>query len=351
MKHLKTITSKLLLAFAIPFFLISCGDDEPVSKGAYENGVLILNEGNFGNGNGSISHFEVGTTTVTNNVFQTITEAPLGDVAQSIFVDADKAYLVVNNSNKVEVVNSNTFKLDFTIDAALPRYMTSFSGKGYLTEWVSFSDPGRVSVINLSTGASESTITTGFGAENIIVANGNIYVSNNFQSDVSVINPATNQVTATINLTNAPGGFVIDKNDALWVICGGGYDANFSPLNNGAFYKINTSDNSINSTIALEANVPVKIAINNAKDAIYYYSGSEVFKLGINDSAKPANAFITESTAVSFYGIGVNPSNDNIYVGDSKGFQANGAVYRYKSDGTSIDNFTVGIGPNGFAFR
>jgi YVTN family beta-propeller protein len=351
MKHLKLNISKILLAFALPIFLVSCGDDETVSKGAFENGVLILNEGNFGNGNGSISHFEVGTSTVTNNIFQTISEVPLGDVAQSIFVDADKAYVVVNNSNKVEVVNSNTFELEFTIDAALPRYMTSFGGKGYLTEWVSFTESGRVSVINLSTGASETTIETGFGAENIIVANGNIYVSNNFQSDVSVIDPATNQVTATIDLTNAPGGFVIDKNGALWVICGGGYDANFSPLNNGTLYKINTSDNSISSTIALESNLPVKIAINNAKDALFYYSGNEVFKLGIDDSSKPANAFITESTAVSFYGIGVNPSNDNIYVSDSKGFQANGVVYRYKSDGTSIDNFTVGIGPNGFAFR
>ena len=351
MKHLKTITTKLLLAIAIPFFLISCGDNEPVIKGEFESGVLILNEGNFGTGNASVSHFNESNSTVTNNIFQTITESPLGDVAQSIFVDADKAYVIVNNSNKVEVVNSNTFKLDFTIDAALPRYMTSFAGKGYLTEWVSFTESGRVSVIDLSTGASEATINTGFGAENIIVANGNIYVSNNFQSDVSVIDPTTNQVTTTIDLTNAPGGFVIDKNGALWVICGGGYDANFSPLNNGAFYKINTADNSISSTVTLDTNVAVKIAINNAKDAIYYFIGNEVFKLGIDDSAKPTSAFITESTAVSFYGIGVNPSNDQIFVGDSKGFQANGSVYRYNADGTAIDNFTVGIGPNGFAFR
>lgn len=316
------------------------------AKGKYEQGVFILNEGNFGSANSSVAHFNLVTETAEGNIFNKTTSTTLGDVAQSLYVSNDKAYVVVNNSNKVEVVNANTFELDFTIEAALPRYFTISGDKGYLTEWVSFTDPGRVSVINLSTGASETTITTGSGAENIIEANGNLYVSNNFQSDVSVIDPSTNSVVTTIDVRKSPGGFAVDANGTLWVICGGDFGGN-----NGAFYKINTSDNNVSGKIELEKNVPVKIAMNNAKNAIYYFSGNEVFKVNITDSEKPSSTFITEASAVSFYGIGVNPSNDNIYLGDSKGFQADGVVFRYTSDGTAIDSFNVGVGPNGFAFK
>lgn len=272
-------------------------------------------------------------------------------LAQSFYIANDKAYIVVNNSNKVEVVNANTFESNFMIDAALPRYFTIFNGKGYLTEWVSYTESGRVSVINLSNGLSETTITTGFGAENIIEINGKLYVSNNFRTNVSVLDPNSNEVVQNITVGNAPGEFVLDKNEFLWVICGGGFDANFSPLNNGVFCKINTADNTVSAIIELGINVPVKIAMNSTKGVIYYFKGNKVYKLGINDTSKPSSAFITENAAIGFYGIGVNPTTGNIYMGNAKGFQGNGVVFRYSSDGVPIDNFNVGIGPNGFAFK
>jgi len=59
-----------------------------------------------------------------------------------------------------------------------------------------------------------------------------------------------------------------------------------------------------------------------------------------------------EQNAVDFYGIGFDTKNDILYVCDDNGFTANGTVFRYKSDGTVIDNFSSdGIGPNGLIFR
>jgi len=346
MKNLKTITNKILLLLAIPLFLISCGEDEKILKGAYENGVLILNEGNFGTANASISHYNIESGITTGNIFNKATGTDLGDVAQSIYVAEDKAYIVVNNSNKVEVANANTFEIDFTFEASLPRFFTTYNGKGYLTEWVSFTESGRVSVIDLSNGDAITTVDTGFGTENIIEVNGKLYVSNNFQTNVSVIDPATNAIVTTIDVASAPGQFALDTNGTLWVICGGGFDSN-----DGALFKINVSDNTVAGSIELGRNVPIKIAMNNAKNSIYYFSGNQVHKVKITDTTKPSSAFITEANAVGFYGLGVDPSTDIIYAGDAKGFQANGVVYRYTSDGVAIDNFEVGVGPNGFVFR
>jgi len=65
-------------------------------------------------------------------------------------IDGEFSYVVVNNSNKIEVVKANTFEAVHTIDGlSLPRYLTTLDGAGYVTEWVSFADPGRVTKIDL----------------------------------------------------------------------------------------------------------------------------------------------------------------------------------------------------------
>ncbi len=49
------------------------------------------------------------------------------------------------------------------------------------------------------------------------------------------------------------------------------------------------------------------------------------------------------------YGIGVNPANGDIYVGEAN-FSAVGRVQVYNSNGGAVANFEAGIAPNGFVF-
>src|SRR5687768_17364874 len=76
-----------------------------VPKGEYEKGVIILNEGNFQKGNSSVSFYNRDSKTVTHDIFTLVNARPLGDVAQSIAAHKDRAYMVVNNGNKIEVVD------------------------------------------------------------------------------------------------------------------------------------------------------------------------------------------------------------------------------------------------------
>jgi YVTN family beta-propeller protein len=349
MKKFRSLFSLLLCSLII----ISCNNDDDQPKGEFADGVLVVNEGNFTEADGSVSYFNPANAEVKQDLFGTINDGKaLGSVVQSITVDNDHAYIVVNNSKKVEVVNANTFKYEYTLeDVSLPRYFTVFNGKGYLTEWVSFSDPGRVSVVDLKNHAVETTITTDYGAENIIAANGKLYVSNNFTNTVSVIDPKNNSVTGTIEVGNGPGGFVLDKNQKLWVLCGGGYDSNYEPLNDGALYEINTSTNEVEKTILLSANVSSKLVSNKGHDVLYYYKGKSVYQFQITSEEASSTPFINETNAVSFYGIGFDPGSEVIYAADAKGFAGNGVIYRYKKDGTFIDTFDAGRGPNGFVFR
>ena len=113
MKKLKLYVLILLAVLSVSFS--SCDDDDNKPKGEFEEGVLVVNEGNFQDANGTISHISPDGT-VTQDLFGTVNNGlALGDVVQSMTIDGDFAYIVVNNSNKMEVVNANTFEAEYTL--------------------------------------------------------------------------------------------------------------------------------------------------------------------------------------------------------------------------------------------
>lgn len=351
MKNKQVLLSLAFIASIL--FFSSCEKNTEKPRGEFSAGVFIVNEGNFGSADGTITFYEPNSGEVKQDIFGTANDQrALGDVVQSITISGEYAYVVVNNSNKVEVVEADNFKSVYTLeDVELPRYMIMHSGLGFLTEWVSFSQTGRVSVINLNNRDIQKRITTGFGAEGLLIQNGKLYVTNSFTNTVSVINLTALEVTRTIEVGQSPGALVADKDGKVWVICGGGYDANFSPLNDGAFYKINPNTDVVESSIPINTNVSAKMAINKNKDIIYYYRGKSIFALPISASIAPSTALITENEAVGFYGIGFNDTEEIIYASDAKGFVANGEVYRYNTNSARINTFAVGRGPNGFVFK
>lgn len=351
---MKKLNNLLILTFAIflSMVLVSCGDDDPQVINEFERGVFVVNEGNFGSGNGSVSHFNPASEEVKFNVFsQNNEDKPLGDVVQSMTLDGVTGYIVVNNSNKVEVVNYTTMVNHATIEGlSMPRYLTLGGNKGYISEWVEFDTTGRVSVFNPGTSEVIKRIQVGFGAEYLLINDGNLYVSNTRENTISVIDLASEAVKDTITVSQAPGHMMKDANGKIWVICGGGFNEDWSPANNGALVKINPATNTVEETFEFGANVSTKMAVNPSKDIIYYAIGNAIFALDIASASLPANPLITNDDIVGFYGMGVHPVNGNIYLGDNQAFQSNGFVYRYQPDGTFIDSFDAGIGPNGFAF-
>src|SRR5688572_11771045 len=351
MKNLKFYV--LILVSVLAFSFSSCDDDDTNPQGKFEEGVLVVNEGNFQDADGTISHIS-SDGTVTQDLFGAANNGlALGDVVQSMSVDGRFAYIVVNNSNKMEVVDANTFVAEYTLkNLLLPRYFTTLNGIGYLTEWVSFTDPGRVAIIDLQNHVVTESITTDFGAENTIAHQGKLYVSNNFTNTVSVIDPVNKKVIKTIEVGDSPGEFLIDSQNMLWVICAGAYQAE-----DGALVQLDPaksddeSANSILKTVELNANVSSKAAINKAKDKIFYYKGSSVYAVNTSDTQAPTSAVFTESKVSSFYGIGIDPETDILYMTDSKSFAGNGTVYQYSLAGIAMDDSEVGVGPNSFVFR
>ena len=69
--------------------------------------AYVLNEGNWGGNEASLSRINLTSGAITNNVFSTANGRDLGDVAQDLVVYGTKAYVTVSFSNTVEIINKS----------------------------------------------------------------------------------------------------------------------------------------------------------------------------------------------------------------------------------------------------
>lgn len=357
------IFKRVFVIAALAVFFASCSNDDEqglvddLPLGAYDNGVLILNQGNFGQDNASISYLSNDFSTFQESAFFTVNPTKiLGNTAQDIGFFNDLAFVVVNASNKIIVVNRYTLEYIATIDSGLdnPRYIAFANGKGYVTNWgdggVTTDD--YVAVVNLSNYTISGTISVLEGPERIIESNGNLYVAHQggygYGNSVSVINSASNSVSSSITVADVPNSLQV-KNGFLYVMCGG-KAAWTQDETLGKLVKINLSNYTESSSIDFATgNHPSNLYISN--DIIYYTQDSSVFSMGLNATTLPSAALFS-TVGQGVYGVySFAVENNKIYVGDAGDYNSNGKVYVYSLTGTLENQYTVGVIPAGFYFN
>jgi len=346
----------LLSALAIVFALSSCEKSEDEPKGEFENGTFITNEGTWGNSNASVSFIsEKGE--VKESIFKEINGYAIGDVLQSMTIDGDFAYLVVNASNKVEVVNSYTFTTEGVItDIESPRYLVEENNKLFISQW---GKNGAVEVVDAKTFSIIKIIEVGFGPEGIIDVNDEIWVANSggFGSDktISIIDVNSLEVSEIITLEgDDPKNMVVDSEGDVWVLCSGHitYNADWSVASEtpSMLIEINASDKSIKKSIVLSATVhPNHVKINDAKNKIYYgggYGVSGIFEISTSATTAPTEAFIEGN----YYGFNIDEYG-HVFGAIAPDFSSNGEVKEFDTSGKEIVNYTAGVGPNGVVFN
>lgn len=344
-----------LFAFALSFYACNTTEVEK-PEGKYSKGFFIINEGPFQNGVGTISFFDYETKEVEDNIFEKVNERPLGSVVQSMEIYNEKGYVVVNNAEKVEVVNPHTFESEGVIkDLMFPRYFLGISeNKGYITEWGESFAEGVVKVINLTDRNVEKTITVGLNPEKMVKKDNKVYVINSGSATISVINTDTDNVIATIEVEGSPNSLQIDADSHLWVLCGGNkvYDQDWVFVEEesepGALLKVDISSNEVVLNLKFESKAasPNKLLINPAGDKLYYQYLGATYSLNTSDESLNNTAFIQKS----FYGNGIFGGKNWIIGADAGDFSAKGKIYIYNlNEGSEVGAYTVGIIPNGIA--
>lgn len=318
----------------------------------YTDGIFVLNEGGAGSGNASLSF--ITNNTVTNGLLATSDpDTTLGDTGQSIGFYGDYAYIVLNISNKVEVVNKVTLQHVATITTGLvnPRYIAFSNGKAFITNWGSGTDAtdDYIAVVNPVTNTIETNIALAEGVERILEVNGKLYAAHQggygYGNTVSVINPVTLAVDATITVGDVPNSMIV-KDGFLYVLCGG--KPMWAPEETyGQLNKIDLTTNDVVGTVPFALQHPQHLKAGADND-IYYAVDEEVFKADLTAAQLPV-APILSLSAQGAYGIyGMDFIDNTLYVADAGNYVSPGQVYIYDANGAALVNYTVGVVPNSF---
>ena len=339
----------LTISAIILFGLVSCSKitDVPPAINTFGGGVLILNEGNFRAGNSSLSFYSYDSSKVYNDLFYTINGRHLGDVANSIVIKADKAYIVVNNSGKIEVVDQMTLVSTATINGLIsPRNMTIINeSKAYVSSLYSDS----VAIINLANNSISGYINLRRSSEAIVIAGDKAFISNWMGgSELMVVNTLTNKVVDSIKVGIEPESMVIDKTGTLWVLCNGGWTReNFAKL-----ISIDITNNKIIKELVFPTlqSSPSCLKIDGYGQNMFYLDGG-VKQMDINSDKLPGTTLIQQGAGEYFYKMAINPINSDIFVTDAADFVQQGYVLLYKNDGTFVSKQKADINPASMCFR
>ncbi len=358
---------KKILFLIFLLSLISCmKDDElwkkvpPQKVDVKYKGLFIINEGNFMYGNASLSYYDIENKKIYNNIFYNTNAIPLGDVAYSMQIRDSLAYIIINNSGKIYVININNFKLVGKITGLTsPRNIffidksTAYVSDLYAKE-ITIINPQNFSItgeINVNNGNSEFYQHS---TEQMIKYKNDIFVNCwSYDNKILIINSKTNSITDSISVTKQPNSMVLDKNNKLWVLSDGGLQGSSFGHDTPALTMINPETHKIEKIIKFHNNdKPSELTINGSKDTIFFLN-KDVYFMSITAS-KP-EIFIKnpygENYFGGFYGLTVDSTNSDIYVADAIDFVQNGTIYRYKSDKSPLDTFKVGIIPSNFCFK
>ena len=338
-------------------FLSACNLQTDPVEYTYDNVTLVVNQGNFSEGNGSLAYYHENEQEIENNVFPS--GYSLGAIIQSVALSASNGnvFVICNNPGKVDVFDAVTKRVTktdlFKDDVSDPRYMAMDDDYLYITNWGPSQDAGGgwltypnsyVLRVSRYSGEVVDQIPCGSDAEGIISTSSKLYVATG--EGVIVINKSSKTMVDTIIAPTFTGGakhLVVDKRNQLW-----------ASYPSGGLLKVDLSTGS-GEEIAIPVDWMGQIAINVDADKIYTYKTTfdasyvaqeaKVYELDL--ATKTHKEF---ATGHYFYSIGVSPATGNVYTAEANNFTSNSELLVYDASGTLLGRHLTGIGTCDFKF-
>lgn len=368
-----------ILLFAMAIFASACRKEAtvtpeqveqifPPNPSAIIKGMYVLNEGNMNMNKASLDFIDLRTGQYRRNLYSKanpeVTKG-LGDVGNDIGIYGSKMYVVVNVSNKVEVLDVKTAKRIKQIDITNCRYVTFHNGKAYVSAYLGkVGDPqapnGTVNEIDTTSLTITRKVVVGRQPEEMAIVGEKLYIANsggysppNYESTVSVIDLATFTETKRIEVAINLDRLKADKYGDLYVTSRGDYYDIPSKL-----FVIDTKTDAIKKTFDIAAS---NLWIDD--DIAYIYSVGWSYPqqknvisystINVKDETMMDKKFITDGTDKNIqipYGIMVDPYTKDVYVSDAKNYVTPGTLYCFDASGHKKWQVTTGDIPAHFAF-
>ncbi|MDD4919837.1 MAG: YncE family protein [Bacteroidales bacterium] len=342
MKSINVLLSKILLLLLVP--VASCmkygpSQTETFLPGAMGEGLFIVNQGNFMYANASLSYYVPGSGKMENQVFIRANGINLGDVAQSMAIYGENAYIVVNNSGVIFVIDPDTFSLKGSITGLIsPRYIHFIDDKkAYVTdlyqEKITIIDPQTYLITGyIPTPGHRST-------EKMVQWENFVFVTCwSYDNKILVIDTRSDKVTDSLKVGYQPSDLLVDGNGKIWCAAAGN------------LYRIDALSRKIEKIFPADADgVHIFLALNATSDTLYYLNKS-LWRMGTDQPATNPVPFISLDNR-PYYGLAVDPVTSHIYIADAVDYVQQGKVIRFSPRGDPVDTLTTGVNPGFFCFK
>ena len=365
----------LVMMLAVPFVFAACSDDDdPVPVPTPEptpipdpepdysvpedkQGLFVFNGGNQGSIDGSLSFINFSKQEVSNNVFAAKNNRSLGATVQNGAVFKGALFIAVYDSKTIEVVDKLTLESIKQITTPStsngPRYVVADDQYVYASLY-----SGEVIRINPATNEIDKTISVGPNPEEMVIANGFLYVVNsdglNYQNgyvngkSVSKIDLSSFTEVKKIEVGMNPTRIATDGTNVYALSTG-----DYTPENPSSIWKIDAQDNATDTGIGaswLAVQDGVLYTINSVFDENWmttnYYITYNLSDMSVNSSA-----FLGENVVDAPAGICIDAEGGNLFVSSYNlaygyaSYDTEGYVNQYDLNGNLVKKYDVGVGP------
>ncbi len=235
---------KFQIVLCICIMLASCRGDEivyptigtHVTDEVRNGGLYVLCEGNMGSNKARLDYINLHTGDYYSNWYGAMNPTQmkeLGDVGNDIQQYGHRLYAVINCSHKVEVMDLSARHIA-KIDISNCRYMAFKGDKMYVSAYVgSIADPdmlGSVYEVDTATLTVTREVKVGHQPDELCVVDNKLfvcnsggYLTNRYDSTISVIDLTTFTEIEKIPVGLNPTRIRVDAQKHLWVCCQGNY--------------------------------------------------------------------------------------------------------------------------------
>jgi len=331
-----------------PLLLIGCKQEsnsietnclKSSAKGSY----LILNEGNFNWGLGSLTLFRESDSTLVSDVFQCQNSEPAGNVLQSIYQKGEELFLVVNNSRKIEVLDADNLKRKRVItNLNSPRYVIESQQKLFVSDLYN----NKIAVLGINETEPKRAIVTGGWTEKMFALNANTIATirtfrmgqiNRLPAAVLFLDSEMEIITDSVVVNNA----IMDAFQlGNFLLC---TTSNYEVPGSDSLLIFDINEKKLISSILLSGTKGRvgKLVYSNADKAIYYVkydlfkiSWSPISSIGIG---KP-EMVLPKQPGQEFYGLWAHPSMPLVTIMDAKDYTSQGEVLFFDTQNQVITN-------------
>ncbi|MDP3436418.1 MAG: hypothetical protein Q8S04_04190, partial [Bacteroidales bacterium] len=213
--------------------ILSCIKENTVITVPMDKKVIVINQGNYTEHSASISLYDEVTGQVENRVFETANGVSIGATVISGTIAPNKqAYLICNNPDKIEIIDSKSAKVattPMTDGLESPRAAIVLDNRIYVSNWgYEYNvlpsgywefNKSYIAVYDLSTKAFIKKVLVGTDAEGIVIYGSRLFVA--VKEGVRVLDITGDQMTtvATIRANSVTGAakyLTFDKNARVW---------------------------------------------------------------------------------------------------------------------------------------